>query len=212
MSNSGRWSLAVLVVVVGLVVALWPRDAEPDPTVQRTPPSSGVTSDTDLGPSRTAAALRRCPTPQPGSSPTPGPLDGITLSCLADGTTVDLGAALAGTPTLLNLWAYWCAPCADELPILQEYAERAKLSVNVLTVHSDTNEEMALARLADLAVHLPGVQDAALRVRTAVGAPPVLPVSVLLRADGSVAKVVVKPFTSVDEIADVVAENLGVAA
>ncbi|MBH0123169.1 TlpA family protein disulfide reductase, partial [Rhodococcus sp. CX] len=31
-TGAGRWSLAVLVVVVALIVAIWPRDTEtPDP-------------------------------------------------------------------------------------------------------------------------------------------------------------------------------------
>jgi hypothetical protein len=40
----------------------------------------------------------------------------------------------------------------------------------------------------------------------------VLPVSVLLAADGSVAAVLPQPFRSVDEIADAVRTHLGVSA
>ena len=29
-----------------------------------------------------------------------------------------------GDPTLVNLWATWCAPCRDELPVLQKVADR----------------------------------------------------------------------------------------
>ena len=66
--------------------------------------------------------------------------------------------------------------------------------------------------LADYGVHLPGVQDGSGRVQAAVGAPSVLPVTVLLRADGSVAAVLPIPFRSADEVASVVEEHLGVAA
>ena len=132
-----------------------------------------------------------------------------------------VGAVLGGGQGMLlalafglavNLWAYWCAPCAEELPYLQDYAARAGGAVTVLTVHSDPDEARALARLTDLAVHLPGVEDAQAKVRAVAGAPNVLPVSVLLRADGSIADVVVRPFRSVDDIADTVQRSLGVAA
>ncbi|WP_416382404.1 TlpA family protein disulfide reductase [Nocardia transvalensis] len=150
------------------------------------------------------------------SSPAPlagqGALAGLTLGCLADGRPVDLGAALAGRPALLNLWSYWCEPCAHELPALQEFAARAGAAITVLTVHSDPDEAKALARLTDLQVHLPGVEDGAAQVRNAVRAPAVQPVSVLIRADGSVAKLVVRPFRDVDDIAATVAAELGVTA
>ncbi|MBO0856315.1 MAG: TlpA family protein disulfide reductase, partial [Nocardia sp.] len=156
---------------------------------------------------RAAAALDGCPPSTAGAS---GPLVGITVDCLADGRSVDLAGALAGRPALLNLWAYWCQPCAHELPALQQFAARAGAAVTVLTVHSDPDEAKALARLSDLGIHLPGVQDGDARVRAAAAAPAVLPVSVLVRADGSIAKVVVRPFDSVDDIAATLARELGV--
>ncbi|MGV9679077.1 TlpA family protein disulfide reductase, partial [Nocardia sp. NPDC003482] len=154
--------------------------------------------------------LAACPRSAPGAVAA-GPLAGITLDCLADGAPVDLAAALAGRPALLNLWTYWCPPCAEELPALQRYAARPG-AVPVLTVHSDPDEAKALARLTDLGVRLPGVQDAAARVRVAAKAPAVQPVSVLVRPDGSIAKVVVRPFRDADDIAATVATELGVPA
>ncbi|WP_324198833.1 TlpA family protein disulfide reductase [Nocardia amamiensis] len=203
--HAWRWALAGLIAVVALAVAVWPRgdDAE-TPTPQSTQITSGVS-----GELRAAAGLAACPATATTGN---GPLAGITLACLADGGPVDLAAALAGKPALLNLWAYWCAPCAQELPYLQQYAQRAGNAITVLTVHSDPDEAKALARLAGLDVKLPGVLDADTRVRTAVGAPAVLPVSVLVRADGSVADVVVRAFEGVDDIANTVARELGVAA
>lgn len=224
MSNTGRWTLAALVAVVALTVALWPRGGD-----NSADQSAGVTtgrmgSTVAAGPApgaaaRAEAALEPCPraggaVPSAAQHPAPASaaLSGITVGCLADGLPVDLAPALAGKPALLNLWAYWCAPCAEELPYLQDYAARAGSAVTVLTVHSDPDEAKALARLTDLGINLPGVEDAAAQVRTTVGAPNVLPLSVLVRADGSIAKVVVGPFRSVDEIAGIVEQALGVAA
>ncbi|WP_249645371.1 TlpA family protein disulfide reductase [Nocardia sputi] len=203
--HAWRWALAGLIVVVALAVAVWPRGDDDETTGRQSPPSTpGVSDDV-----RAAAGLPACPS---GAATGTGPLAGMTLDCLADGRPVDLAAALAGKPALLNLWAYWCAPCAEELPYLQQYARRAGNAITVLTVHSDPDEAKALSRLRGLDVQLPGVLDADARVRTAVGAPAVLPISVLVRADGSVADVVVRAFDGVDDIANTVAGKLGVAA
>ncbi|MEV6431092.1 TlpA disulfide reductase family protein [Nocardia sp. NPDC051463] len=203
---AARLALAGLITAVALTVALWPRGDDTSIDGARVPPSAPVPEQL-----RAAAGLAPCPPPA-ADAVGHGPLAGITLSCLADGKPVDVAAALAGKPALLNLWAYWCGPCAEELPFLQEYAERAGNAITVLTVHSDPDEARGLALLADLKVTLPGVLDASTRVRNAVGVPAVLPVSVLLRADGSVAKAIVRPFDGVEDIADTVATELGVAA
>ncbi|WP_308163140.1 TlpA family protein disulfide reductase [Nocardia alni] len=202
-----RWTFVGLIAVVALAVAVWPRtshESRSGGSVVAQQPDSVVSPR-----QRAAAALADCPRPAPGALAR-GPLAGITLDCLADGRPVDLAAALAGRPALINLWAYWCQPCAHELPALQQYADRAGPALTVLTVHSDPAEAKALARLQDLDVHLPGVQDGASRVHAVVGAPAVLPVSVLVRADGSIAQLVVRPFDSVGDIAQTVADELGV--
>ncbi|UGT52923.1 TlpA family protein disulfide reductase [Nocardia asteroides] len=199
-----RWALAALILVIAAAVALWPRTdsgtTNPGTPAARQPAAVSAEE-------RAAAGLAPCPTP---TGPGAGPLAGITLTCLADGAPVDLAAALAGKPALLNLWAYWCGPCAVELPHLQEFARRAGPELTVLTVHSDPDEAKALARLSGLGITLPGVEDPTASVRTAAGAPAVLPVSVLVRADGTIASVEVRTFADVADIADTVADKLGV--
>jgi thiol-disulfide isomerase/thioredoxin len=222
LSNTGRWSLAALVVVVALIVAIWPR-GDSDETGSRgyadsignstVAPQERAPGDTPeaLAGVRAEAALSACPTPTPGAVPA-GPLAGIRLECLSDGGRIDVGAALAGKPALVNLWAYWCGPCARELPALQEYADRAGDAVTVLTVHQDPKEGNALSALTEYGVHLPGVQDGTGKIAAAVGAPNVLPVTVMVRADGTVAGVLPVPFDSADQIAAAVHEKLGVSA
>ncbi|RVW08580.1 TlpA family protein disulfide reductase [Prescottella agglutinans] len=218
-SSAARWSLAALIVVVALIVAIWPRGGEDAADVADYPGANRSTSqerrgaDTPeaLAPLRADAELAPCPAPA-GPAPDGSVLAGMTLECLGDGSRVDLGAALAGKPVLLNIWAYWCGPCREELPYLQQYSDRVGDAVTVMTVHTDSNEANGLARLAEYDVHLPGVQDGSARVQAAVGSPAVLPVSVLIRPDGTVAKILPQQFRSVDEIADAVQQYLGVAA
>ncbi|MFE3799931.1 TlpA family protein disulfide reductase [Nocardia tengchongensis] len=207
-----RWVLAAVIVAVAAVVALWPQLHRSDDHGTATGPATATPVEPAVSEAdRTAAALAACPRPT-GAPVGDSPLRGITLDCLADGAPVDLVAALAGKPALINLWAYWCGPCAEELPLLQQFSQQAGTALTVLTVHSDPGTGKALSRLSGLGIHLPGVEDPNAKVRSAVGAPAVLPISVLLRADGTVAKVVVRPFHSVEDIAATVAAALGVSA
>lgn len=217
--SAARWSLAALVVVVALVFAIWPRGEDPieqsvTPGVAQSQQQLADRRDDDtadnLAPLRDKASLDPCPTPSPDAA-SDGPLAGVVFECIGDGSSVDLGRALAGKPALINLWAYWCEPCAREMPHLQEYADSVSDRLTVITAHQDLSEARGLARLADFGVTLPGVQDGNGRIAAAVGAPIVLPVSILIDADGKVAKVLPQPFDSIQEIDDAVRTYLDIA-
>ncbi|WP_248489755.1 TlpA disulfide reductase family protein [Tsukamurella sp. PLM1] len=122
---------------------------------------------------------------------------------------MELGAP-ASRPTLVNVWAWWCGPCRVELPALAELARRAGDRLTVLGVHADPNAVAGLDLLAELKVALPTVQDPQAVVATVLGAPRAYPVTVLLRSDGTVAGVHARPFSSVDDVAAVVRDQLGV--
>ena len=140
------------------------------------------------------------PCPRPGAQPGWTALRGVTVECAADGSVVDVGPALAGHRVVLNLWAYWCAPCATELPAMAEYQRRVGSDVMVVTVHQDENEAAALARLAELGVRLPTLQDGDRRIAAALRVPNVMPATVVLDSGGSVAQTLPRAFASADEI------------
>jgi thiol-disulfide isomerase/thioredoxin len=216
MSRGARWTVAVLVVVVALGVAFW-RELRDDgsPTSSTGPGTARDHRDADtpeaLAGPRARADLQRCPSPggqersDPGmdgaAGPGPEALRGITLECAGDGSTVDVARVVEGRVVVLNLWAYWCGPCADELPAMAEYQRRMGSAVTVLTVHQDENETAALIRLAELGVHLPTLQDGRRLVAAALKVPNVMPATVVLRSDGSVAEVLPRSFATADEIA-----------
>lgn len=214
MSTSTRWTIAVMVVVVALGVALWTQlGDDTSQTGSLGPGHARDRRDADTAEAlvdpRARADLSPCP--PAGTGPGPEELHEIILECAGDGASVDVAKIVAGRTAVLNLWAYWCAPCAEELPAMAEYQRRAGPDVTVLTVHQDENEAAALLRLAELGVRLPTLQDGRRLVAAALAVPNVMPATVVLRADGSVAEVLPRSFASADEIAAAVDPKIGVS-
>jgi thiol-disulfide isomerase/thioredoxin len=211
MRTSTRWTVAVLAIFVVLGLALWGQLGGDDDRRSTDAPAARDrrTADTAEALAGPRARADLAPCPGPGTGPGPAALRGIALECVGDGATVDVAAATAGRTTVLNLWAYWCAPCARELPAMADYQRRAGSRVTVLTVHQDEDETAALLRLAELGVHLPTLQDGRRLIAAALKVPNVMPATVVLRSDGSVAEILPRSFTSADEIAAAVDPKIG---
>ena len=183
-----------LVVVAGLIVALWPRHTPPVPPIGVSVAQIGVGNhattgafdDGALTTARAAAALRPCPTS--ASTPPQGPLAGVVVSCLGASGTLDLGAALGGRPALVNLWASWCGPCRAEIPILAAYAQQPG-AIQVLGLNVRDTPSAALALLSSLGAHYPSVVDTTGRGEAALAGPPVLPLSFLIASDGTARRI-----------------------
>ena len=191
MTNSVRWSVAVLVLVVAGIVAIWPRGAptRPDapPTSQAGPRTAPAEEDAELEPLRRRAALAPCPAPL-GQATAPDALAGIPARCLGAPGVVDVGAALAGRTVLVNLWASWCGPCREEMPVLADYARRPGAAL-VLGVDVQEPASVGLKFMADIGIRYPSLHDGEAAVQRALKVPPVLPVNYLVRPDGSVSRI-----------------------
>lgn len=205
MRGPGRWALVVLVVAVAVTVALWPRGSSTVPPAAAPAP--------DLSADRAKAALPACPTSD--AHPT-SPLAGIRVTCLGTGRPADLAAVLGGGPVLLNVWASWCQPCQQELPVLNSYAAQPG-AVRVIGIQVQSPAQDGLDLLAGLGVHLPTLYDSAGAfaeggaAARALRLPSVLPVSYLIGADGT-ATVVRRPaplLLSVDAVRQAVATYSG---
>lgn len=202
MTPAVRWALAAGALVLALVVVVLPslrdngRGDEGDDRAA-------------LAQARKVASLAPCPAAGTGSGP--AQLAGVSAVCLGDGSQVDLAAALAGRTTLISLWATWCVPCRDELPLLQRYA-RTPGAAEVLAVQVESPALDGLEMLAELDVRLPSLHDGAGRgpVRSALRAPAALPASYVVDAQGRIALVQnPRVFTSVDQVKRAVAEYGG---
>ncbi len=215
MTRTTRWTIAILAVVAALAAALVAQlrdESAPAPrpgTAVRPPDREHRDADTAAALAGPRQRANLAPCPAAGDGPGPPALRGVTAECAADGSAVDVARALAGRRVVLNLWAYWCAPCAAELPAMAEYQRRAGSDVMVVTVHQDENETAALLRLAQLGVRLPTLQDGRRRVAAALGVVNVMPATVVLRPDGSVAQMLPRAFGSADEIAAAVGNDKG---
>ncbi|WP_342027255.1 TlpA disulfide reductase family protein [Corynebacterium bovis] len=165
-----------------------------------------------------AARRAECPAPAGGTSGTgtgggaapDAVLAGVRLPCLTTGggQDVDLADALAGKPTVLNVWAWWCAPCREELPVIREAAQRHP-EWNVVGVHLDGRGQAGVDMLDDLGVTVPSYQDSRSAVAAAAELPAVVPVTLVLRPDGTRAALHAGPFTDLADLEAAVTGALG---
>ena len=104
-----------------------------------------------------------------------------------DGARVRL-SQYRGQPVLLNFWATWCAPCQDEMPLIQRSSDIYKSQgLVVLAVnYQQTSTSSMKAFLRKVNVRFPGVFDPAGQIAGAYGVNVGLPVSVFIDRSGVV--------------------------
>lgn len=160
----------LVVLATGLVLAACGSE---DPDVGE--PVEATTTQKPLGPLgidvasdelielKAGAGMLDCPTsPEPDpdepSVPAGMRLPSVTLPCLGGGRDVRVDQ-LDG-PLLINLWASDCAPCRDELPILEQVHELGGDQVTVLGIdYEDEKPYNALQLAADSGVTYASVAD-----------------------------------------------------
>ncbi len=93
---------------------------------------------------------------------------------------------MGGKPTLVNLWATWCAPCVKELPTLGRLAKAHETdgALEIVAVSQDSGPHQSVeAFLASKAPELDAYQDPKMQLSGKLGTE-VLPTSILYDAKG----------------------------
>ncbi|WP_313344425.1 TlpA disulfide reductase family protein [Stenotrophomonas sp.] len=146
---------------------------------------------------RTPQDLRFPAVDRPAAVPAkPGEaMPAITLPDV-DGTPVDF-TRFRGRPLLINVWASWCGPCVEEMPMLAAFAAAQPADgVQVLGLAIDTPEGVRdyLDRVPvtyPIVIEQPAPDDASVRLGNAQG---LLPYTVLVGADGTIVRQKLGPF------------------
>jgi thiol-disulfide isomerase/thioredoxin len=194
MSTGGRTAAGVL--ALGLALAGCTADATEEPDGAAASPSPDPLT-----------VLGACPEQPDRPAAGAETLPALDLACPGGGS-LDLARA-PGVPTVVNLWASWCGPCREELPLVQQLADAGGDRLAVVGVISRDGAPQAASFAADAGATFPSAFDGEgeLMAELGLGA---LPYTYLLDADGGIAYVQVGPVADVAELEGLVAEHLGV--
>lgn len=154
-----------------------------------------------------AADLEPCPTSDPNVAPRADGLPDLTLACLGKGDPVRL-AGLRGKPMVVNVWASWCGPCKEELPMMGEFYRANSASLSFLGIDMADDRVAALAMAGRTKMTFASVQDPNSQVRAGLRVVGV-PTTLFVRADGTVAGRA-GVVSSRAELAELVEKYLGV--
>ncbi|MEU8237332.1 TlpA disulfide reductase family protein [Actinoplanes missouriensis] len=172
-----------LAVVAGCTAAAESSSSEPE-----TPPPFAVC--TDLTP----------------ASPTTSPdLPDLSLPCFTGGEAVAIRNL--PRPAVINVWASWCAPCREELPVMQGLADRARGELAVIGIATFDRREASASFAADKGVSMPTLYDPDQQFATAIKQT-ALPATVFVDAQGTT--YVHREPMDVDELIKQVKEHTGV--
>lgn len=145
------------------------------------------------------------PATPPGDAATT--LPDLVLPCFTGGEPVSL-ADLRG-PAVVNLWASWCPPCREELPVLQRYADRAAGQVHVIGVVVGDRQAAAAALAEDLDISFPSLADPERQLPVQIGVVG-LPATLYVDAEGRLAYRHLAGALDEETLADQAREHLGV--
>jgi cytochrome c biogenesis protein CcmG/thiol:disulfide interchange protein DsbE len=211
MTRRDRPGLMARLAVAGVLLVTAAACSSSEPA--STKPTFGGGAARTVAPGELAAAKARagiddCPAAGEQAS-VDDALPDVTLDCLGGGQPVNL-STLAGTPTVINLWASWCVPCRKELPLLAradaEYGDALRV-IGIDYKDSDPDAAIELARLSG--VTYPLLVDADERSKADLGVV-ALPQTIFVDAQGRMIATERKEFRSYADLTAAIERHLGV--
>lgn len=197
---------ALLVAALLASCSAGPSDTAEKPTFGGS--SASVPRADELAKAKAAAGIEDCPE----TKMTPPRLKGmpaLTLDCLGGGIPVRL-AGLDGKPTVINLWASWCGPCREELPLLAKAHRELGDRVQILGIDfADDAPDLAIKLAANSGVTYPLIADptSLLKVDLLVVG---LPQTVFVNARGTIVAMERRAYRSYDDLTAAISQHLGV--
>lgn len=110
----------------------------------------------------------------------------VQLSPLAGAPKLQLGEPTE-QPMVVNLWATWCVPCRKEMPDFEKVANEHRSTVRFVGVNLGDTETAAAKFVAETGVTFDQYLDPDMTAQAALSIVN-MPSTVLLRADGTIAK------------------------
>ena len=121
-----------------------------------------------------------------GSSDDSVDLASVQLSPLAGAPKLQLGEPTE-QPMVVNLWATWCVPCRKEMPGFEKVANEHRSTARFVGVNLGDTETAATKFVAETGVTFDQYLDPDMTAQAALSIVN-MPSTVLLRADGTIAK------------------------
>lgn len=133
-------------------------------------------------------------------------LPNISVDCLGSKEKVEL-AKLRG-PLLIAVWASWCVPCSEEMPIMDAFRTKHADKVDVLG-YALMDSDQAVQALVNWGVGMTSVQDpdGVYRADLGISAPPT---TLFVDENGSIVYRHFGALTSVEQIESLVIKHLQV--
>lgn len=100
-----------------------------------------------------------------------------------------------GKVTIINFWATWCTPCVGELPYFQQLQDTYGEDISMVAIHSNLVTDDVDEFLAREGYTIPFALDETGDVIASLGGSTMLPMTVILDADGNIVYNKVGPVT-----------------
>lgn len=197
-------------ILIAVLVAGCGADEPAKPSFGGGSEPPGASSD-ELADLKAAAKIEDCPTTTESASGQDA-LPDLELDCLGGGRPVQL-SGLTGAPTVINLWASWCKPCREELPLLakahREYGEERVRFIGIDV--ADAAPEAALRLAQESGVTYPQLVDRDGRTRAPLKYAG-LPQTIFVDEQGRMVFTERTPFRSYADVTAAIRRHLGVTS